>query len=600
MNSAPGSQYQNQTQLFAGIRATGPIFVTAVIFSFFINLLLFVSPLYILQIYDRVITSRSETTLISLTVLAAVLICVYAALETLRSRLLVRAGLLFDEKIAEPVFNAVHRGNLRQPGGGHVQCLRDVDTVREFLTGSGLIALCDAPWFPLFVFAAFLLHPWFGYLALGGSAITLALTFLNEIMTKKPLNAAGRAATMANQTAQSMFRNTEVLQAMGMLRAIKTSWSRHHESTLTLQASASDRAGVIMASTKFFRMFMQTAILGTGAYLVIQRELSPGGMIAASILIGRAMQPIEVAVANWKGFIAARSAFGRIRGLFSVAGAEQEMMSLPRPLGALQIADLIASAPGPNNPPILKGVSFNLEPGEVVGVVGPSAAGKSSLARVLVGVWPVLRGTVRLDGSDLPHWNPEELGQYLGYLPQDVELFAGTIAQNIARFQEVDTEAVISAAELAGCHELIQRLAQGYNTQIGDGGQALSGGQRQRIGLARALYGSPSLIVLDEPNANLDAAGEEALLAAVQKLKATRTTVVIITHKINILAAVDKILIMADGSVQAFGVREAVLPRLVGPRVVPAAPAPTPAPQVAQQASMSMQPQVAMQGESRQ
>lgn len=568
MNVISDSRYRHQEVIGAGVRAAVPVFATVIVFSFFINSLLFVSPLYMLQIYDRVISSRSETTLLSLTVLAAILIGVYAALETLRSRLLVRAGLVIDGEIAGPVFNAVHRGNLCQPGANHAQSLRDVDTVREFLTGPGLIALCDAPWFPLFVFAAFLLHPWFGYIALGATATTLSLTLLNEIATKKSLNEAGRAASMANQTAQSMSRNAEVLQAMGMLRAIKTSWTQQHGSTLTLQALASDRAGVIVAGTKFFRMFMQTAILGTGAYLVIQRELSAGQMIAASILIGRAMQPIEVVVGNWRGFVAARSAFGRIRGLFSLAGVEPERMSLPRPEGALYIADLIAAAPGRGNPPILKGVSFNLEPGEIIGVVGPSAAGKSSLARVLVGVWPALRGTVRLDGSDLSHWNSEELGRHVGYLPQDVELFAGTVAQNIARFQEIDTESVISAAQLAGCHNLIQSLAQGYNTQIGEGGQALSGGQRQRIGLARALYGNPSLIVLDEPNANLDAAGEEALLVAIQKLKAKRTTVAIITHKINVLAGVDKILLMADGAVQAFGTREVILPRLVGPRAI--------------------------------
>ena len=587
MTAISDSRYRHQEVMAAGVRATLPVFATVVAFSFFINMLLLVSPLYMLQIYDRVITSRNVTTLLSLTVLAAILIGVYAALETLRSRLLVRAGLLIDQKIAEPVFNAVHRGNLRQPGANHAQALRDVDTVREFLTGAGLIALCDAPWFPLFVFAAFLLNPWFGLIALGASAITLSLTLLNEIATKKSLNAASQAATTANQTAQSLSRNTEVLQAMGMLRAVKTSWAQHHRSTLTLQALASDRAGVIVAGTKFSRIFMQTAILGVGAYLVIQRELSAGQMIAASILIGRAMQPIEVVVGNWKGFVAARSAFGRIRGLLSLAGVEPERMSLPRPEGALQIADLITAAPGHGNPPILKGVSFNLEPGEMIGVVGPSAAGKSSLARVLVGVWPALRGAVRLDGSDLSHWNSEELGRYVGYLPQDVELFAGTVAQNIARFQEIDTESVILAAQLAGCHDIIQRLAQGYNTQIGEGGQALSGGQRQRIGLARALYGNPSLIVLDEPNANLDTAGEEALLAAMQKLKATRTTVAIITHKINVLAGVDKILLMADGTVQAFGAREAILPRLIGPRAVPSASAPSQtiasAPQVAAQ-----------------
>ena len=574
MKQQATSSHLSQETLKVSVRATAPVFVTVIIFSFFINLLMFVSPLYMLQIYDRVITSRSESTLTALTILAAFLVCIYAILEMLRSRLLVRAGLLFDQKIAEPVFRAVHRGSLRQPNGNHVQCLRDIDTLREFLTGAGLIALCDAPWFPIFVFVAFLLHPVFGYLALTGSAITLGLTFLNEKVTKQQLNAAGRASMAANQNAQSMFRNTEVLQAMGMLTAIKKTWTTHHDNTLLLQAIASDRAGFIVAATKFFRMFMQTAILGVGAYLVIQRELSPGGMIAGSILIGRAMQPIEVAVGSWKGFVAARSAFDRIRALLEFAGVEPDRMSLPRPQGVLQISELIASAPGPNNPPILKGVTFSLGTGEVVGVVGPSAAGKSSLARVLVGVWPVLRGSVRLDGSDLSHWNSEELGRYIGYLPQDIELFSGTIAQNIARFQDIDTEQVIFAGRLAGCHEMIQHLPNGYNTQIGEGGQALSGGQRQRIGLARALYGKPSLVVLDEPNANLDSAGEEALLAAVHNLRAMKTTVVIITHKINILAGVDKILIMADGSAQAFGEREVVLQRLIGPRVVATSPAP--------------------------
>lgn len=565
-----GSKYHNQALLIAGIRATAPVFVTAIVFSFFINLLLFTSPLYMLQIYDRVITSRNETTLLALTLIAAFCIMVYAILEMLRSRILVRAGMLFDEKIAGAVFNAVHRGNLHQPGAGHVQCLRDVDTIREFLTGAGLITLCDAPWFPVFVAASFLLNPLFGYLALAGSVVTLLLTLLNEIMTKKGLEAAGKASMLANQSAQAMFRNTEALQAMGMLGALKKLWSKHHGTMLGLQASASDRAGVIVASTKFFRMFLQTAVLGTGAYLVIYRDISPGAMIAASILISRALQPIELAVGNWKNFLAARSAFGRVRNLFTVAGAEPERMSLPRPLGALQVTDLIASAPG-KKLPILKGVSFNLNAGEVIGVVGPSAAGKSSLARVIVGVWPILRGTVRLDGSDLSHWNPEELGRFVGYLPQDVELFAGTVAQNIARFQEIDTESVIFAAQLAGCQELIQHLGEGFNTQVGDGGEALSGGQRQRIGLARALYGKPSLVVLDEPNANLDAAGEDALLKAVQTLKSLQTTVVIITHKINILAGADKILIMNDGAVQAFGNRDAILQRLMGPRVVPAA-----------------------------
>jgi ATP-binding cassette subfamily C protein len=559
--------------LNSAIRSVLPVLLSAIFFSFFINLLLFVSPLYMLQIYDRVITSRSETTLIGLTVIAAILICVYAMLEMLRSRLLVRAGLMFDDNIANSVFNAVHRANLRLPNGVHVQGLRDVDTLREFFTGSGLIALCDAPWFPIFVFACFLLHPWFGYLAIAGSGISLFLAFLNEKATRGQLNAAGRTSMLANQDAQSMLRNTEAVQAMGMVSAIRKIWTGHHDATLGLQASASDRAGSIVAATKFFQVFMQTAALGTGAYLVISRELSPGGMIAGSILIGRALQPIGTAVASWKGFIAARSAFERLRNLFRVAGAEPRRMSLPRPQGNLKVSAVTAAAPGSNGAPILKDVSFALETGEVLGVVGPSAAGKSTLARVLVGVWPAGRGAVRLDGSDLSHWNSEELGRYMGYLPQDVELFAGTVAENIARFFQVDDTEVIRAARLAGCHELIQHLAQGYNTQIGDGGQALSGGQRQRIGLARSLYGQPAFVILDEPNANLDSAGEEALLVAIQQLKANGTTVVMITHKLNILAAVDKILIMTEGVVQAFGPRDQVLQRLVGPRVVATAPA---------------------------
>lgn len=551
-----------------GIQKTLPIFVTAIVFSFFINLLMFVSPLYMLQIYDRVVNSRSFTTLIAITVLAGFLLLVYAALEALRSRILVRAGLMFDEEVAGPVFAAVHKGNIRVPNGGFGQCLRDVDVLREFLTGPGLIALCDAPWFPIFVAACFMLHPWFGFLALAGSIVTLGLTVLNEVVTKRELNAATVAAMDANQSAQAMFRNGEVLQAMGMLGAVRSIWQRQHDFVLSLQALASDRAGGIIAFTKFFRMFLQTLILGVGAYLVINREISPGAIIAGSILVGRALQPIEMAVGSWKGFLAARASFARLKHLLTMTGDDPVRISLPKPEGALDVADLIAAAPSNPNVAILKGVSFNLPAGELLGVVGPSAAGKSSLARVLVGVWPLVRGSVRLDGHDLAQWDPQELGPHIGYLPQDVELFAGSVAQNIARFRDADSEAVMEAAMLAGCHELIQHFPQGYNTQIGDGGQALSGGQRQRIGLARAIFGRPSLIVLDEPNANLDSAGEEALLAAVQRLKSMRTTIVIISHKLNILSAVDQILVMADGANKAYGPRDAVLQSLIQPRVV--------------------------------
>lgn len=549
--------------LLSGAKQTVPIFVAAIIFSFFINLLMFVSPLYMLQIYDRVVSSRSQTTLIAITLLAGFLLAIYAVLEGIRSRILVRAGLLFDEKISEPVFEAIHRGNIRMPNGTHVQCLRDMDVLREFLTGSGLISLCDAPWFPIFVVACFLLHPWFGIIALIGSAVTLGLTLLNDISTKKHLNSATVANVQASQSAGAVFRNAEVLQAMGMVPALKQRWLHQHDKVLEAQALASDRAGVIVSFTKFFRMFLQTIILGTGAYLVIHNEISGGAIVAGSILVGRALQPIEMAVANWKGFVAARSSYDRLKKLFTVAGKQPARMALPQPLGALSVTQLVASSPMNMKAIILKGVSFNIEPGEVVGVIGPSGAGKSSLARVLVGVWPVLQGSVRLDGNDLDHWDRNDLGRHVGYLPQDVELFAGTIAQNISRFSDSDPSLIIEAAELAGCHELIQHLEEGYNTNIGEAGHTLSGGQRQRVALARALYGSPRLIILDEPNASLDADGEQALLNAIKNAQASGATVIIITHKMNVLAAADKILVLKEGLVQGYGPRDAVLNQLM-------------------------------------
>ncbi|MFZ0711002.1 MAG: type I secretion system permease/ATPase [Terrimicrobiaceae bacterium] len=565
MASPLGSR--SATLLADGFRATMPAFGTAIVFSFFTNLLVFVSPLYMLQIYDRVITSRNEMTLYGITIIAAYLLLVYAILEMLRSRVLVRSGILFDEKIANPIFEAVHRGNLRQPDGGHAQALRDVDSVREFLTGAGLIALCDLPWFPIFVFACFILHPWFGWIAIVGSIIILILTLLNEYLTFKLLGKASRASIAANQQAQATLRNGEVLHAMGMLDALRSLWSTSHGEVISWQALASDRAGIIVASTKFVRMFLQTAVLGTGAYLAIQREVSPGAMIAASIIIGRALAPIELVVANWKGMTAARNGYRRLKQLLAVAGDEPDRMQLPRPLGRLELENVVTGAPG-QRLPILNSISFALAPGEVVGVVGPSAAGKSTLARVITGVWKAAGGTVRLDGTDINHWNPQILGQYIGYLPQDVELFSGSIAQNISRFKGPDGEEIIKVAQLAGCHEMIQQLGDGYDTQIGEGGYALSGGQRQRIALARALYGNPSLVVLDEPNASLDSAGEEALMTAVQRMRAAGTTVVIITHKVNILAGTDKILVMNQGTIQTFGSRDEVLGRLAGPRAV--------------------------------
>ena len=541
------------------LRATRPALITAVVFSFFINVMALAAPLYMLQVYDRVLVSRSVPTLVVLTLLVAFVYAISAALETLRSKVLIRAGVLFD-RIANPdVFRAVQRATLLQPSPRHVQSLRDIDTIREFFTGAGLLAFCDFPWVPVYVVASFALHPIYGVLAVGGAIATFILAAANEYLTRAPLNKATHEAMTASNNAVATFRNSEVLQAMGMVEAIRSRWSKHHEGTLGWQAEASNRGGLVLSITKFIRMLLQSLILGVGAYLVIQREVSPGMMIAASIIIGKALAPVEIAISQWKSFSNMRDAFRRVNGLLAALPVQSSRMKLPTPTGQLSIEGVTAAAPG-RKVPVLMNVSMAIPAGATVGVIGPSAAGKSSLARVMVGVWPIAAGAIRLDGSDLSHWNTEELGSHVGYLPQDVELFSGTIAENISRFSTSSTEQdIIAAAQMAGVHEMIQHLPDGYNTYIGDNGQALSGGQRQRIGLARALYGLPALIVLDEPNANLDAQGEQALLLALEALKQAKRTVVLVTHKTNVLSVTDYIVVMNNGQIQTAGPRDQVL-----------------------------------------
>ena len=565
---------RNANVLSEAFRATRTGFFTAMVFSLFINILAFVGPLYMLQIYDRVITSRNLMTLAALTLIAAFLLLIYATLEKIRSAVLVRLGILFSTLARSRIFDAVLKGTLVQPNGGHTQALRDLDTIREFLTGTGLISFCDAPWVPIFVVGCFILHPWYGYIATGGAVLIFCSAIANELLTRKGLKAAALNSIMASSYASATFRNAEVLQAMGMLTGLRERWLKRQDEGLQLQAAASDRAGHLIAASKFIRAFLQIAILGTGAYLSVEQELTPGAMIAASIIMGRALAPVEMAVANWKGFVAARSAYERILSLLRIAPSDSEKMPLPAPQGNLTVEQVVTVPPGAKEP-VLRGVSFALKPGEVLGVLGPSAAGKSSLARVLVGVWSPLAGKVRIDGAELSHWAPERLGRHIGYLPQDVELFSGTIAENIARFGVQDEEKIIAAARMTGVHEMVQAMPAGYNTQIGEGGFALSGGQRQRIGLARALYGKPAYVILDEPNASLDADGEAALLSAIQQLRQAGCTVVLITHKTNILGTVDKILVMAHGQVAGFGSRDEILAKLLGPRLtaVPAAAA---------------------------
>ena len=407
------------------------------------------------------------------------------------------------------------------------------------------------------------MHPWFGYVAGVGALLIFALALANELLTRNQLKDASRNSVLAHSYAAATFRNADVLYAMGMLKGLRDRWSDRHSEGLQLQAGASDRAGFLVAFSKFVRAFLQVAILGVGAYLTVNQETSAGAMVAASIIMGRALAPVEIAVGQWKTFLAARSAYERISNLVKMVPEEGEKIALRPPQGLISVENILVIPPG-GKEPVIREVSFTLQPGEVLGIIGPNAAGKSSLARALVGVWRPAVGKVRIDGSELAHWNRDQLGPYIGYLPQDIELFSGTLAENISRFGERDEEKLFAAAEMAGVHELVQGLPDGYNTQVGEGGLALSGGQRQRIGLARALYGKPPLVILDEPNASLDSEGEAALMEAIEALKQARSTVVVISHKTAMLAAVDKLLVLEAGRVSAFGGRVEVLSRLMG------------------------------------
>src|SRR6056297_534026 len=528
-------------------------FIATVVFSFFTNLLMFVGPIYMLQIYDRVLSSRNEMTLVMITAIAIGMLVSYGLLEFTRSRLLVRAGMQFDEVLANPVFHRVVKQQTALPGSNAQIALNDVDKVREFMTGQGILAFFDAPWVPLFLALCFAFHPWLGLVATIGAVIIFALAITNEFATRNALQDASKASQGANHFVNTTMQNAEVIRALGMEKQLTKRWLSQHDDMLVHQAKASDRAGSIMASSKFVRMSLQVAILGTGAYLAIQQLISPGIMIAASIVMGRALAPVEQAVGQWKQFVAARSAHQRLKQLFAVVSEQEERVELPTPKGKIVVDRLFATIPGTRDP-LLRGVSFSIDPGEVLALIGPSGSGKSSLARHLVGAMVPASGAVRLDGTEMQHWDPDQLGRHLGYLPQDVKLFSGTVAENVSRFEDnPKDENIVTAATLSGAHDMIQNLGNGYETEVGDGGMFLSGGQRQRVGLARAVYRIPSLIVLDEPNSNLDNMGEQALVSCIQELKSMGKTVVLVTHKTNLLAMSDKTLMLMNGTVEKFG-----------------------------------------------
>ena len=554
---------EKNSELDAALWSMRRIFIVAGVFSFFINALMLVPSLYMMQVYDRVLNSRNEMTLLMLSLITLGLYALLGGLEWVRSQLLVRASLQLDNQLNERVFGATFEASLRGAGGNPAQALADLNNLRQFLTGSGLFAFFDAPWAPIFLVVITLLHPWLGLFSLCGGLVLLALTWLTEKITQKPLAEASAAGLQASNFAGNNLKNAEVIEAMGMLPAVRARWYVRHRASLALQQLASNRAGAIGAATRVVRLTQQSLILGLGALLVISGKLSPSAMIAANILMGRVLSPIEQAISMWKNFVAARSAYERLQKLLQAIPAKEKGMALPAPQGNMALENLVATAP--NSPTvILKGINARITAGEVVGVIGPSASGKSTLARLLVGVWPAASGKVRLDGADIFSWNKAELGPYIGYLPQDVELFAGSVAQNICRFDpEASSDSIIAAAKEAGVHEMIIKMRDGYDTQIGEQGAALSAGQAQRVALARALYGNPFLIVLDEPNSNLDTEGDEALTRAVRAARERGAIVVVVAHRPIGIEAVDQLLVLKDGRMQAFGPKETVLAQVL-------------------------------------
>jgi len=533
-------------------------FIVIGIFSMVANVLMLAPTMYMLQIFDRVMVSRSDLTLIAMSLVTLFLFAVMAFSEWMRSRVLVQAGLRLDAILSARVFNASFEARLTQSGASVARTFTDLINIRQFVSGSGTLAFFDLPWAPIYLAVLFFLHPMLGYAALVFAAIQGALAWFGHRHTVAPSEAAAKANSDSSAYLQSKLRNVEVLESMGMVHNLQPHWQSRHDKALDLGGHAQALTHRISAWSKFIRYTQQSLALALGALLVIDGQLSPGGMIAANVLMGRALAPIDMLVGTWRNFVGARASFERLEDLLRDHPERDPALSRVAPQGAVTVRDLVATAPG-RPMPILKGISTAVQAGAVTVVLGPSGSGKSTLARCLMGIWPDASGEVLLDGLPIEGWDRMELGPHLGYLPQDIELFEGSIAENIARFGAVDPEKVIAAARSAGLHEMILRFPKGYDTPIGEAGNLLSGGQRQRVGLARAVYGDPVLVVLDEPNANLDDVGEAALVRTVQELKARGCTVFLITHRPGILAVADRLLILQDGMVQADGPRDAVL-----------------------------------------
>ena len=552
-------------------------FLIVGLFSMVANLLMLAPTLYMLQVYDRVLVSRSELTLIFVSLITLFLFGVMAFSEWARSRLLVRIGVRLDAALGTRVFNASFEANLSRSGAAAQRSFQDLIELRQFVTGNGTLAFFDVPWMPVYLAVLFFLHPFLGWVAMAFTLVQVALAWFGHRNTVVPADAASKAGQAANLFLQTKLRNTEVVESMGMLGGLQKRWAERHAHYMEQQGASQALSHRISAISKWVRYCQQSFALAAGALLVIDGQLTAGAMIAANVLMGRALAPIDQLVGTWRGFLSARNAFERLESLLEAHPERDPALTRVAPRGALRLQQVVASAPG-RKEPILKGVDLQADVGTVTVVLGPSGSGKSTLARVLMGIRPDVRGEVLLDERPLSGWDRAELGPHVGYLPQDVEMFDGTIAENIARFSDVDSEKVIAAARSAGLHEMILRFPKGYDTPMGEAGGLLSGGQRQRVGLARALYGNPAVIVLDEPNANLDDAGEAALMQAVREFKAKGRTIFLITHRPGAIAVADQLVVLQDGRVQAQGPRDAVLAQLQAHRQQPAQATPMPLP----------------------
>jgi PrtD family type I secretion system ABC transporter len=557
------SKTPRESEIRRALKACTSSFLVIVAFSLCINILTLVSPLYMMQLYDRVLGSRSGDTLIMLTIITAAALLVLSMIDGIRAQILSRIGTWLDDRVGPLVLGGALQTALRIDGSHAAQGLRDLGTIRSFLTGPAITPLLDAPWAPLFLASLFLLHPVLGLVGLGGGALLVSLAILNEIITKAPLRRASLAATRTHQRTEAALRDAEVILAIGVQDGVVRNWQRDSDTASAAQIQAANRGATILAVSKFLRLSIQTMIMGVGAWLVIKHDISPGAMFASSFLLGRAMAPVENAIGTWKSLVGARLAYRRLDEILVATPEERRAMTLPTPAGEVEV-DRVNYVPYGSDVPTLRNVSFALAPGEVLGIIGPSAAGKSTLARLLAGTWTPTTGHVRLDGGEIALWHDANGSRHLGYLPQDIELFAGTVRDNIARLSDASDEDVIAAAQLAGLHETIVRLPRGYDSEIGEAGLRLSGGQRQRVALARALFGKPRFIILDEPNSSLDHEGEEALVQAIAQVKAQGATVVVITHRPSILGLADKLLLLRNGAIEAFGDSREVIARLNG------------------------------------